>query len=323
MAVVLITSPESNSGKTMLAMALAFRLKNLGVDVRYARQSGEGAARDAQFVGETLGSAVLIEAAELTPEQLTQEATAPGVLLVEVDPTADPLATSGSGETAVLLVARYVATGLEEKIVEAARRAGTGVVGVVVNAIPEKGLRAIERKIGPGLAGAGVTLIASLPQVNELIGMTVGELADAIGATVLCASGALGAPVNAIMIGAMSDEGADAYFHRRTRKAVVVGGDRPDVHLPILQTDTSCIILTENYDPDPTVFVTAEQEEVPLLRVAEGTIATLDRVAGAIEATRFRQRHKLGAAQRLWQDSVNEQRFFESLRIVIPASVAR
>jgi BioD-like phosphotransacetylase family protein len=108
------------------------------------------------------------------------------------------------------------------------------------------------------------------------------------------------------MISAMSDEGAEEYFRRIGRKAVVAGGDRPDIHMPALATDTSCIVLTEGHDPDPTVLKTAEDQGVPLLKVRPSTVATLEHISDALGSARFRQAHKVGRAVALFGDQIDD-----------------
>jgi BioD-like phosphotransacetylase family protein len=178
---------------------------------------------------------------------------------------------------------------------------------VIINAVPEKGLRYVRQRVGPALAAAGLPLVGVIPQDRALLGMSVGDLARALNADVLCAADNLDQPVEAVMIAAMADEGAESYFRRVARKAVVAGGDRPDVHLPALATDTSCIVLTEGKDPDPTVLETAADQGVPLLKVGPSTLETLDHISDALRRARFRQRFKLARAVALVQEHVSSE----------------
>jgi BioD-like phosphotransacetylase family protein len=304
MSVLVVSSPEPNAGKTTFVVALSQRLRRLGRVVSYRRLAGEGAAADAAFVGKTLRVAepaarLVVESGDLA------ETEGDEVLLVE---GADPQSAAAGARlprAASVVIARYVADGLADKIIEHVRVAGAPGAKVVVNVVPEKGLRQVRQKVLPRLAEAGLASLGELPQERALLGMTVGELAEGLGARVLTAPDQLGLPVEAVMIAAMSDEGAEDYFRRVPRKAVVCGGDRPDIHLPALATDLSCIVLTEGLDPDPTVYKTADEEGVPLLQVKPGTIPTLDAISTALENVRFRQDYKVPIATRLLDTHVD------------------
>jgi len=184
-----------------------------------------------------------------------------------------------------------------------------------LNAVPEKGVRQARQRITPDLESAGLSVLGVVPQDRVLLGTTVGELAKALDAEVLCATDQLSLPVEAVMIAAMSDEGAEDYFRRISRKAVVAAGDRPDIHMPALATDTSCIVLSQYLDPDPTVFKTADQQGVPLLKVRPDTFVVLDQIAMHFSEVRFRQSHKVGPAVSAFREHLNETALFSTLGI--------
>ena len=308
MSVILVTSPDTNAGKTALAVAIGQRLRRLGKRVAYRRLHGEGALADAAFVAGALRQSDSPETLVITVDSLPASLRAPAdVLLLEAD-SANPLDTAAAvASSAVpLIVARYQPSELAERIVSHALAIGVTSARVVLNAVPEKGLRQVEQKVIPALQQAGLTVVGVIPQDRILLGITAAELARALGAEVIAGVDGLEAPVEAVMIAAMSDEGAEQYFRRLNRKVVVAAGDRPDVHMPALATDTSCIVLTEGRNPDPTVFKTADQQGVPLLKVEPDTTAILDQIAEAMAQVRFRQTHKVTRALALYQAHLDE-----------------
>jgi BioD-like phosphotransacetylase family protein len=325
MSTLVVTSPDTNAGKTAIAVALGQRLRRLGQSVGYRRLAGDGALPDAAFVAKALRLTAPADSLVLAAEPGGWRWPAePGVLLVEVGQpaaVAPALAAAGAARAPALplIVARYQPEGLAEAVVACAREIGAGSGGatspVILNAVPDKGERQVQRRVIPSLHEAGLTVVGVIPEDRILLGMTVGELASALGAQVLCANDQLDQPVEAVMIAAMSDEGAQEYFQRRSRKAVVAGGDRPDIHMPALATDTSCIVLTEGFDPDPTVFKTAEENGIPLLKVRPSTLDTLDHISDALAQTRFRQAHKVARALALYRAQVDEAALFAPLGI--------
>ena len=62
---------------------------------------------------------------------------------------------------------------------------------------------------------------------------TVEEVAETLGGEVLCGKDFLSKPVEHYLAGAMTPEVALRRFRRAKRKAVVTGGDRPDIALEV------------------------------------------------------------------------------------------
>jgi BioD-like phosphotransacetylase family protein len=320
MRVVVATSPEAGSGKTTTLVALGQLLRRAGQKVGYARIAGDGAAEDAAFATDALR--LPQPAPVLTPTgDLPNGAAVPSAdfVLVEADIDVPAGLASTFGVTPDdiwrLVVIRFQADGLTRPIVEHIAGSARECTFVVINAVPEKGLRQVSQRVVPELTEAGFVVAGVVPQDRILLGMSVADLAVALGAEVLCAADQLDRPVEAVMIAAMSDEGAETYFRRVPRKAVVAGGDRPDIHLPALATDTSCIVLTEGDDPDPTVLKTADEEGVPLLKVKPGTMETLENISAALRAVRFRQNSKVARAVALFSPRFAQSKLFDALGV--------
>ncbi len=254
MTTVLVTSPDPNAGKTTVAIALGQRLTRLGKRVAYRRLPGPGAAGDAAFAHDALAlrepSDVICPSAERVGEALALDAD---VLLLEAGDSATAAIIARMATLVPLIVARFRVDDLAERIIAHARLLGVSQAYVVINVVPEKGLRQVRQRVIPALQQAGLSVVGVLPQDRVLLGTNVGELADYLQARILCARDQVERPVEAVMIAAMSDEGAEEYFRRLSRKAVIAAGDRPDIHLPAMATDTSCIILSHGLDPDPTL----------------------------------------------------------------------
>jgi BioD-like phosphotransacetylase family protein len=331
MLALYVCSPAPGAGKTAICVGLARRLAADGLAVAYQKPvgrsvdgpgAGPAADPDAAFVRQALRLRPPLEA--IAPVSLSHaplaaheararvraafERTAQGrdVLVLESAPDRQAGAELGLSAPEVLdllgaralIVVPYAPEGLVESVVELDRVLGGRAIGAVVNLVPELARRHVERRVRSALVEAGIPLLGAVPVEPKLMGVTVGELATALGGTFLCAEGEAGRPVEAYMISAMSDLGADAYFQRHVRKAVVASGDHPDVHLPALQTDTSCIVLTNGLDPDPTVLALARDLEVPLVKVPTDTFAALEAISDLLLRARFRQRFKVEAAER-------------------------
>lgn len=316
MSILFVSSPEGNAGKTALIVALGQRLARLGQRVGYRRLPGPGAVSDATFVRSALQQRepldVICPALDRVDQSLRSDYD---VLCVESGDAAARAVVARAEGVVPLIVARFSADQLAESILEHVQSLGLSHANVVINVVPDKGQRQVRQKVVPALREAGLSILGILPQDRTLLGTTVGELAKALGAEILCAADQSDLPVEAVMIAAMSDEGAEEYFRRFARKAVVAAGDRPDIHMPALATDTSCIVLSQGLDPDPTVFKTADQNGIPLLKVKPDTISVLDQIAEHFYQVRFHQRSKIGPAVALAQQYLDEAALLTSLGI--------
>ena len=316
MSTVLVTSPDANAGKTAFCVALGQRLGRAGVRIGYRRLPGAGAEADASFVRAALQQREPIEAICPPADKVTDALkTDVDVLIVEAGDPGIAASVAQSDQVVSVIVARFSVDGLADAVASHARALGVRHASVVLNVVPDKGLRQARQRIIPEIEEAGLSVLGVIPQDRILLGTTVGELARALSADILCAEDQVSLPVEAVMIAAMSDEGAEEYFRRIPRKAVVAAGDRPDIHMPALATDVSCIVLSQGLDPDPTVFKTADQQGVPLLKVQPDSLVVLDQIAMHFSEVRFRQRHKIGPAVSVFRDHLDESALYSTLGI--------
>jgi uncharacterized protein len=93
--------------------------------------------------------------------------------------------------------------------------------------------------------------------------------------------------VENLSVGAMSAEAALSFFRRKGNKAVITGGDRPDLQIAALETSTSCLILTGNMRPAATVIDRAARLNVPVLLSTDDTLTTVQRLESLIGHLRF------------------------------------
>ena len=86
------------------------------------------------------------------------------------------------------------------------------------------------------------------------------------------------------------------FFRRKARKAVITGGDRADVQLAALETNTRCIVLTGNLPPSVAVTTRAEELGVPMILVETDTLTAVERMDALIGRMRL---HDSGKAARI------------------------
>lgn len=128
------------------------------------------------------------------------------------------------------------------------------------------------------LEDKGIRVLGSIPTIRDLKHFRVKEILDSLGAELVVGEEHLDRPVEEVMVGAMTPESAIRYMRRVGRKALITGGDRADIQMAALSTDTSCLILTGGLYPPKTVVSRAYEKGVPILLVRYDTLTTADMV---------------------------------------------
>ncbi|HEU18486.1 MAG TPA: hypothetical protein ENO00_03760 [Deltaproteobacteria bacterium] len=123
-----------------------------------------------------------------------------------------------------------------------------------------------------GIERMGIDVIGIIPYTRELIHMSVGTLVERIFVKVIAGEGGMDNVIHNIFIGAMSGTTAqmDPLF-KRGNKLIITSGDRSDMILTALESDTACVILTNNIVPSPAIISRASELNVPLLLVSDDT----------------------------------------------------
>lgn len=173
---------------------------------------------------------------------------------------------------------------------------GDRVAGVVINQVEFPKLDYIERRVVPFLTKAGVNVLGLLLTDSILMSVTIRELVETLGAEVLCCEDRLDDLVEKFSVGAMNVEGAVKYFRKVRSKAVITGGDRADIQLAALQTDTKCLILTGNLYPNDIIIARAEEQGIPVLLVQKDTITVVQQVEDIMTSLRIRDHRKIDRA---------------------------
>ncbi|MCW4039316.1 MAG: phosphotransacetylase family protein [Candidatus Bathyarchaeota archaeon] len=182
---------------------------------------------------------------------------------------------------------------------------GMPFMGAILNFIQKTSIERVKGFGVPILEKYGVNVLGIIPDDISLRAPTVGEICNNISCTILTCNDKMDTLVEDVLVGAMTPESALSYFRRSLRKAVITGGDRSDIQLAALQTDTSVLILTGNFYPDVRVLARAEELGVPVLLVPYDTFTTIKEIAslsGRIKATNT---HKIQIAKDLVQKHVN------------------
>lgn len=146
---------------------------------------------------------------------------------------------------------------------------GQNLKGVILN-------KCDDPKVKKLVESGGTTVLGCIPSVEELNYLHVKEIAEGLNAEVLAGEEGLDRSVEKVMVGGMTMESAMKEMRRLNRKALIAGGDRADMLMAALSTDTSCLILTGGLYPDSPILVKADELKVPVLLVGHGTQVAAD-----------------------------------------------
>jgi hypothetical protein len=190
---------------------------------------------------------------------------------------------------------------------------GQSLLGVVINRVPRYRMRFIEEVVRPFLQARGVRVYGVLPEEKLLQAVSVREIAERLDGEILCAEEAADELVENLMVGAMSVDSALSYFRRLPNKAVITGGDRPDIQLAALETSTKCIILTGNLRPSPIILSRAEEIGVPMILVKPDTLTTIETINSFFGRTRFHQAKKIARFRGLLGERLDLRELYADL----------
>jgi len=215
----------------------------------------------------------------------------------------------------VLLVDRPEDADLPEAILAVAPLLGKRLCGIVLNAVEESQLLFARDRLVPFLEGRSLPVLGIIPHDPGLSSVTVADVVDALSGTVLSAEDHVDDAVESFMVGAMGQEKALRFFRRKARKAVITGGDRADVQLAALETDTRCIILTGNMPPSSVVLARAEELGVPMVLVDTDTLTAVEKMEALLGRIRIHDTVKAARLRALFEENVDLNRLFAAFGI--------
>ncbi len=192
---------------------------------------------------------------------------------------------------------------------------GDSIAGVVFNQMEFSQMAYVKNHIVPFLATKGLNVLGIFMSDPIITSVTIRELADALGGRILCCEHRLDDLVERFSVGAMNVEGALRYFRKVRSKAVITGGDRPDIQLAALETDTRCLILTGNLYPNDIIIARAEEREVPIMVVEKDTLAVVQQVEDIMSTVRIRGKRKIERAIKLVDEELNFPLLYEHLQM--------
>ncbi|MFC2067180.1 phosphotransacetylase family protein [Chloroflexota bacterium] len=349
-----VASIEPYSGKTSLCLALGLHYKAKGLKVKYMKpvdvmgaKGGELVSADTAFVQRELGLTDPVE--WLSPVLFASDAWEEALKIPLSKWTAkvvqahrslsadcDLMILGGARDMtegyALKLSVSHIATLLGVRLlllvnyrpnlswdgILAARDSlGSCLIGIVVNNVPERFLEGLTGQMQRFSKHYGIPVIGILPEVKLLSSVSVRELARLLNGEILGATEKDQELVENFSVGAMNVESALTYFRRTPNKAVITGGDRADIQMAALETDTKCLVLTGNLYPPPAVLAQTVDRGIPIIVVSTDTLTTVRKVEDELGHIRIHHERQI----KLLREMVDSHVDFATLSKTLGLSV--
>lgn len=196
----------------------------------------------------------------------------------------------------VLLIDKYEGEFCLDCILAARDALGKRLIGVVLNAVTLEYREDVEELVTTFLRRKGIEVFGALPQDEVLAAIKVEDIAEGLGAKILCAHDKLDGLVKHFLIGGMQVDKFMEYHRRAPHNAVIVGGDRSDVQMVALEGSTECLILTGELYPNDLILAKAEERGVPVMIVRDDTYTVAQKIQRLGGRLRLKETEKVARA---------------------------
>jgi BioD-like phosphotransacetylase family protein len=217
----------------------------------------------------------------------------------------------------VVIVVKYEGEYVVDYVLQAKKDLGDKFLGVILNRVPTEHKKGVDEYAIPFLKRKGIDIIGVLPHDSVVGSITVEELSDMLGGKVLCCHDRVNNLVEHFLIGAMQVDKAIDYFKRTRNNAVIVGGDRSDIQLSAIESDTECLILTGDLYPSEIIISRAEQKNIPILVVRDDTYSIAKKLERLSVRLRLRDKAKVARGMDLVTENVDFPLLYKKLGIKI------
>ena len=299
----------AGAGKTTICAGIGKYLTDNGRKVGFLKlKAANGDNGDAAFMKQVLGLTDNLVAScdpDKVQEAFTRVAQGIDTVIIEgtIEENQSDSLNQASYEIARALEARVIIVEDYSKQPDPSQNGSGGfggnLLGIILNKVPVSQLKRVQHVAS---AQTGMNVLGVLPEDRSLSALTIGELAEGIQGKILNDAEKSNELVESVMLGAMVvDSGLD-YFNRKSNKAAIIRGDRPDMQLAALETSTRCLILSGSTAPPLySVQQKAENRNIPIISTESDATSIVLSIEDAMSKTRFSQEKKLPGLAEIMQ----------------------
>ena len=340
---LLIESTESYAGKSLICLGLGLKFQKDGFKIAYIKPLGRSPLRigkvttdeDAVFIQDAFSLDEPLD--QLCPVVVTQDLTIDAYdgkveglekkvkdAYAKVSRGKDIILIGGGGslhegmlfglssvnlarnfKAKVILVDNAEYETNVDCILKAKEGLQDNLIGVILNRVPPYRNDFIKQKVIPFFQKRGVDILGTIPLDPLLQSVSVGELQQILNGQFLFGKEYEAELIEKFVVGAMNVDKAINYFKKSKNKAVIVGGDRPDIILAALETSTSCVVLTGGLYPNEILLAKAEEMKIPVILVKDDTYSTVQKVDKVLGRLRMKEEKKAKLGAKIIEKEIN------------------
>jgi BioD-like phosphotransacetylase family protein len=173
------------------------------------------------------------------------------------------------------------------------------LIGSIINNVPKTMIERVEGVVRPVLESKNVPVLGIIPEESGLTAPSVADIQATLQGEVLAGEENFERTVRHILVGAMTPSSALRFLRSVDDKVVVTGGDRADIALLALETDTSLLVLTGNMYPDIHVISKAREKNVPVILVPDDTYSTVSKIESVTGRIKPGDQKKINIARQI------------------------
>ncbi len=339
---IFVSSTESYSGKSGVAISLMMILKERGYDVSYFKPFGinilklkdETCDEDVRFIKDDLkievSCPVLLDkpyidfAVSEDPLRLKKEIIEAFSKLkkdvVIIEGSQDYQTGSSLGicdiemakllDSKVLMVAKYSNDFVIDKILTAKKLFDERLHDVILNQVTGYKKSYIKALAENVFKKFDLEILGIIPKDPFLMTLKVSEIAKAIDGEFLVNS-EKDEDIEHVIVGAMRSESASQQLRQARNYALVVGGDRNEIINMAIQSGAKCIIATGNLEPSAMILALADKNKVPIILSKMDTATTMARIQENFGKIRLRG-EKIKRMRKLIEENVDLEKLFRN-----------
>ncbi len=334
----IVISGETLTGKTLVALGLAKYLQDLGNKVGYIKPVGGANDEDAAVLKQVLGIEAGIDSicpivrtkssydellrvghdallARITEayEKVSSnsdfmiiEGTKAPWNLLHVGLSAPQIAKEFDAQV-ICLVNFPDVTAIDDILLQRDLFLQQGVedISIVLNMVPPMYRNLVTEKIGPYIQEHGLRFLGAVYYRRELFSPTIREILHTLNGQMLTGDDKKELLIDQFMVGSMAPENALKWFRRAKDKAVITSGDRSDICLAAMETDTNLLILTGGMGPDIQTIAKAKETGIPIMMTAHDTYTTSQLVDSLVGAVSLDDLEKIAVIERIMLESLD------------------
>jgi uncharacterized protein len=207
----------------------------------------------------------------------------------------------GGGEASVLDEIHFFKNYIDDE--------GAKLAGIVINRVDD--LEDFHLTYQEELAETGLPILGVLPRETKLEQLPVRFLVERLFARVVAGESGLDRVVENLFLGAMSVSSALGHpLFEKPNKLIITSGDRSDMILAAIETDASCVVLSNNLLPPGNILAKASAADIPVLMVPWDTFTTVQKVVQVEPLLTIEDQGKLELVKALVADNFKTDALF-------------